>query len=166
MVFSSILCTRDNYFWEIFLGISAYKCQHTQVVSLMEGICLCNKWQSFKISCSHVIVVCNYMHLTYVAYIDECYLLSNFKRCHVGRFHPIQHPGYWPKLSFIKVRANADLLKGPSHPRTIRIHNKMDSKEFGQSLRCTLCNVEGTTDRLVLNVHLLLQDTNLHILGF
>ncbi|KAA0054282.1 serine/threonine-protein phosphatase 7 long form-like protein [Cucumis melo var. makuwa] len=87
--------------------------------------------------------ICNYMHLTYAAYIDEYYLLWNFKRCYAGRFHPIQHPYYWPELSFTEVRPNVDLLKGPDRLRTTRIHNEMDWKESGQSLRYTICKVEG-----------------------
>ncbi|KAA0054292.1 serine/threonine-protein phosphatase 7 long form-like protein [Cucumis melo var. makuwa] len=35
--------------------ISLYNGQHTQVVILMEGTYSCNKWQSFKIPCSHII---------------------------------------------------------------------------------------------------------------
>ncbi|KAA0054037.1 uncharacterized protein E6C27_scaffold318G001000 [Cucumis melo var. makuwa] len=141
---------RETQTFEVHTGmsmISPYKGQHTQVVSLMEGTCSCNKWQSFKIPCSHVIAVCNYMHLTYAAYIDECYLLSNFKQCYVGRFHPIQHLDYSPELSFTEVRPNADLLKGPGRPRTTRIHNKMDWKESSQSLICTICKVEGHNRR-------------------
>ena len=122
--------------------ISPYKCQHTHVVSLMEGTCSCNKWQSFKILCSHVIAVCNYMHLTYIPYIDKCYLLFIFKR-YDGRFHLIQHSDYWLELSFTEVCPNANLLKGSGRARTTRIQNEMEWKESRQSLRCTVCKVEG-----------------------
>ncbi|XP_031737534.1 uncharacterized protein LOC116402427 [Cucumis sativus] len=141
---------RETQTFEVHTGMSMtspYKGQHTQVVSLMEGTCSCNKWQSFKIPCSHVIAICNYMHLTYVPYIDECYLLSTFKRCYDGRFHPIQHSDYWPEISFTEVRPNADLLKGPGRPRTTRIQNEMDWKESSQSIRCTICKVEGHNRR-------------------
>ncbi|KAA0066827.1 uncharacterized protein E6C27_scaffold271G001850 [Cucumis melo var. makuwa] len=74
------------------------------------------------------------------SYIDECYLLSNFKRCYVGRFHTIQHPDYWPELSFTEVRPNANLLKGPGRPRTTRIHNEMDWKESGPHLDALFMN--------------------------
>ena len=99
--------------WVWFLYTKA----NTQVISLLEETCSWNKWQSFKIPCSHVLVVCNYMHFTYISCIDECYLLSNFKNCYDNQFYPIQYPNYWSELLiFAEVRPNANLLGEPGRP--------------------------------------------------
>ena len=42
-------------FTQVWVWFLHSKCQHTHVISLMEKTHSCNKWQSFKISCSYVI---------------------------------------------------------------------------------------------------------------
>ena len=141
---------RETQSFEVRTGISMvspYKGQNIQVVCLKEGTCSCNKWQSFKIPCSHVIAICNYMRLSYVHLIDEYYKLSHLKLCYECRFHPIQHPDYWPELSFTEVHPNANLLREHGRPKTSRIHNEMDWREAGTKVRCGICKGSGHNKR-------------------
>ena len=44
-------------------GFHIDKEHNKQVIKLNEGTCSCNKWQSFGIPCSHVLVVCAHMRI-------------------------------------------------------------------------------------------------------
>ena len=43
---------------------SAYKGNHRHEVNLRQNTCSYQKWQAYKISCSHVIVVCKYQGIS------------------------------------------------------------------------------------------------------
>ena len=52
---------RSNEIFEVTTapyGFHMDKRNNIQIVKLKEGTCTCNKWQSFGIPCSHVLVVC------------------------------------------------------------------------------------------------------------
>lgn len=92
------------------------------------------------------------MHLTYIPYIDEFYLLSNFKRCYDDQFHPIQHPNYWLELSFTEVHSNAGLIKEPSWSRTSKIHNEMNGKESNHMTHVSPLNHSGYVKQCLATV--------------
>ena len=55
---------------------STYKGNHCHEVNIRQRTCSCQKWQVYKIPCSHVIAVCKYQSIFAMRYIDRCYHLE------------------------------------------------------------------------------------------
>ncbi|KAL6332436.1 hypothetical protein AAG906_008006 [Vitis piasezkii] len=99
-------------------GFHMDKGRNKQVVKLNEGTCSCNKWQSFGIPCSHVLVVSAHMR------IDSWQLLL------CSEFNPIPHESYWSYHDFPILHPNPTSMRDKGRPRSSRIRNEMDFKEL------------------------------------
>ena len=59
-------------------GFHMDKGRNKQVVKLNEGTCSCNKWQSFGIPCSHVLVVYAHMRIDSWQFVEKYYRLDAY----------------------------------------------------------------------------------------
>ena len=69
---------------------SAYRGNHRHQVNMRASTCSCQKWQVYKIPCSHVIAVCKYQDISAMRYIDCCYYLEEQVACYAPRFRMVQ----------------------------------------------------------------------------
>ncbi|XP_028124939.1 uncharacterized protein LOC114321901 [Camellia sinensis] len=102
---------------------------HLHVVNLMERTYDCQKWQNYKISCSHVIAVCKFASLDHLQYVDECYTLKAQMACYQHSFNLVVDAAYWREPNFPKLHPNLNLARTRGRPRTTRLQNAMDWRE-------------------------------------
>ena len=74
---------------------SAYRGNHRHEVNLRQNTCSCQKWQVYKIPCSHVIAVCKYQGISAMRYIDHCYHLEEQVACYAPRFRIVLDSVQW-----------------------------------------------------------------------
>ena len=75
-------------------GFHMGKGDDNQVVNLKDCKCTCNKWQSFGIPYSHVLVVCAHARIDSWQYVDKYYNIDAYTRCYTPKFFPIPHEAY------------------------------------------------------------------------
>ena len=75
-------------------GFHMDKGNNKQIVKLKEGTCSHNKWQSFGLPCSHVLVVCAYARLDNWHFVDSYYKIEKYAICYTPKFSLIPHEDY------------------------------------------------------------------------
>ena len=93
------IISRNNPIFKVITALHGFhmdKGHNKQVVKLNEGTCSCNKWQSFGISCSHVLVVCAHMRIDSWQFMDKYYIMDTYVSSYAVEFNPIPHENYWP----------------------------------------------------------------------
>ena len=70
------------------------KGHNKQVVKLNEGTCSCNKWQSFGISCSHVLAVFDNMRIDSWQFVDKYYMMDTYASSYEVELNPFPHEDY------------------------------------------------------------------------
>ena len=88
---------------------SAYRGNHHHEVNLRLNTCSCQKWQVYKIPCSHVIAVCKYQDISTMRYIDRCYHLEEQVACYAPRFRMVLDNVHWNKPDFPILYPNVKL---------------------------------------------------------
>ncbi|KAK9994312.1 hypothetical protein SO802_024015 [Lithocarpus litseifolius] len=69
---------------------------HTHGVNLLQRTCTCQKWQLYKIPCSHVIAVCIRFRHDAEQYIDQCYSMNALFRSYAPVFSALKDRLSWP----------------------------------------------------------------------
>ncbi|XP_075633715.1 uncharacterized protein LOC142606216 [Castanea sativa] len=105
---------------------SAYRGNHRHKVNLRENTCSCQKWQVYKILCSHVIAVCKYQGISAMRYIDCCYCLEEQVACYAPRFRMVPDSVHWNEPDFPVLYPNVKLRRAKGRPRLTRLLNEMD----------------------------------------
>ncbi|XP_050258846.1 uncharacterized protein LOC126703818 [Quercus robur] len=127
---------------------SAYRGNHRHEVNLRQNTCSCQKWQVYKIPCSHVIAVCKYQGISAMRYIDRCYHLEEQVACYAPRFRIVQDSVHWNEPNFPVLYPNVKLRREKGRPRTTRLRNEMDEgAEHQPRPLCSLCRQEGHNRR-------------------
>ena len=73
------IISRNNQMFKVITtlhGFHMFKGHNKQVVKLNEGTCICNKWQSFGIPCSHVLAVCAHMRIYNWQFVDKYHMMD------------------------------------------------------------------------------------------
>ena len=120
----------------------AYRGNHHHEVNLRQSTCSCQKWQDYKILCSHVIAVCKYQGISAMWYINRCYHLEEQVACYAPRFRMVPDSVHWNE-------PNVKLRYEKCRPRSTRLRNEMDlgTKHQPRPL-CNLCRQEGHNKRI------------------
>ncbi|XP_075665278.1 uncharacterized protein LOC142634930 [Castanea sativa] len=127
---------------------SAYRGNHRHEVNLRESTCSCQKWQVYKIPCSHVIAVCKYQGISAMRYIDRCYCLEEQVACYAPRFRMVLDSVHWNEPDFSVLYPNVKLRRAKGQPRSTRLLNEMDlGTEHQPRPLCSLCRQEGHNRR-------------------
>ena len=127
---------------------SAYRGNHRHEVNLRQNTCSCQKWQVYKIPCSHVIAVCKYQGISAMRYIDRCYHLEEQVACYAPRFRIVPDSVHWNEPNFPVLYPNVKLRREKGRPRTTRLRNEMDEgAEHQPRPLCSLCRQEGHNRR-------------------
>ena len=100
---------------------SAYRGNHRHEVNLRQNTCSYQKWQAYKISCSHVIVVCKYQGISAMQYIDRCYHLEEQVACYASRFRMVPNNVHWNEPNFPVLYPNVKLRREKGRPITTRL---------------------------------------------
>ncbi|XP_075636632.1 uncharacterized protein LOC142608856 [Castanea sativa] len=127
---------------------SAYRGNHRHEVNLRESTCSCQKWQVYKILCSHVIAVCKYQGIFVMRYIDHCYCLEEQAACYTPRFRMVPDSVHWNEPDFPVLYPNVKLRRAKGRPRSTRLLNEMNlGTEHQPRPLCSLCRQEGHNRR-------------------
>ncbi|XP_030939836.1 uncharacterized protein LOC115964716 [Quercus lobata] len=127
---------------------SAYRGNHRHEVNLRQNTYSCQKWQVYKIPCSHVIAVCKYQGISAMRYIDCCYHLEEQVACYAPRFRTVPDSVHWNEPNFPVLYPNVKLRHEKGRPRTTRLRNEMDEgAEHQPRPLCSLCRQEGHNRR-------------------
>ncbi|XP_075640573.1 uncharacterized protein LOC142612358 [Castanea sativa] len=119
---------------------SAYRGNHRHEVNLRESTCSCQKWQVYKIPCSHVIAVCKYQGISAMRYIDRCYCLEEQVACYAPRFRMVPDSVHWNEPDFLVLYPNVKLRRAKGQPRSTQLLNEMDlGTEHQRRPLCSLC---------------------------
>ena len=88
---------------------SAYRGNHHHEVNLRQSTFSCQKWQVYKIPCSHVIAMCKYQSIFAMRYIDRCYYLEEQVACYAPRFCSVPDSVHWNEPDFPVLYPNVQL---------------------------------------------------------
>ena len=77
-------------------GFHMDKWNNIQIVKLKEGTCTCDKWQSFGISCSHMLVACACAMIDSWRFVEKHYRIDVYGWSYAQQFNLILHESYWP----------------------------------------------------------------------
>ena len=95
-------------------------------------------------TCSHVITMCKYVHVDYKQFINDVYKLNYVSNVYNRSFGQMKHASYWPKYEGPTMCHDPQIWKRKNdHPRSTRIHTKMDQREREQPKCCSLCKTVG-----------------------
>ena len=114
------IISRNNQMFEVITSLHGFhmdKGHNKQVVKLNEGTCSCNKWQSFGISCSHVIAFCAHMRIDSWKFVDKYYMMDTYARSYAMEFNPILHEDYFPYPNFHILHPNPQMMRDKGHLR-------------------------------------------------
>ncbi|KAL0001081.1 hypothetical protein SO802_014862 [Lithocarpus litseifolius] len=99
---------------------------HSYDVRLLERTCSCGKWQNIGIPCSHVIRVCDAVHIDSTIYIHPCYSLNHALSTYSHAFVVSKSQSLWREPMGPKWLPNPALVRGKGRPVKSRIRNEMD----------------------------------------
>ncbi|KAK9996646.1 hypothetical protein SO802_021332 [Lithocarpus litseifolius] len=99
---------------------------HSYDVRLLERTCSYGKWQNIGIPCSHVIRVCDAVHIDSTIYIHPCYSLNHALSTYSHAFVVPKSQSLWRKPMGTKWLPNPALVRGKGRPVKSRIRNEMD----------------------------------------
>lgn len=116
-------------------------------VRLCDESCVCNKWKTYGIPCSHAIAACKEIGVDYLRFVKPYYKLPTYLACYVPQFEPIPDQSCWPEPSGQKVVPDVSYVRGVGRPRSSRIRNEMDWREPAVKIRCGVCRQEGHNRR-------------------
>jgi len=123
---------------------STYRGNHCHEVNLRQSTCSCQKWQVYKILCSHVIAMCKYQSISVMRYIDRCCHLEEQVACYAPRFCMVPKSVHWNELDFLVLYPNVNLRCAKGQPRSTRLRNEMNlGTEHQPRPLCSLCRQEG-----------------------
>ena len=140
------IISRNNQMFEVITAIHGFhmdKGHNKQVVKLNEGICSCNKSQSFVIPGSHVLSVCAHMRIDSWQFVNKYYMMDTYASSYAVEFNPILNEDYWPYPDFPILHPNSQMIRDKGRPRSSRIKNEMGLKKPSVKIRCGLCKIEG-----------------------
>ena len=121
----------------------AYRGNHRHEVNLRQSTCSCQKWQVYKISCTHVIAVCKYQSISAMRYINRYYHLEEQVACYTPRFCMVPDSVHWNEPDFLVLYPNVKLHRAKGRPRSTRPRNEMDlGIEHQPRPLCSLCRQE------------------------
>ena len=134
---------------------------HSYEIRLMDRTCGCGEWQNIKIPCSHVIKVCELLHIDPTKYIDPCYSLEHAINSYSHGFTVPKSESLWRDADGLKWLPNPKLLRDKGRPVKSQIRNEMDGvgrkkrsrreesdlRENQPKQRCRLCHEEGHNRR-------------------
>ena len=120
---------------------------HVHVVNLVQKTCTCQKWQIYKIPCSHVIAVCQSQHLQPDQYIDRCYTMEEQLACYASKFKPVLDATYWKEPDFPKLYPNSTIRRERGRPKVSQLGDEMDWRESQPKPTCGLCRQVGHNRR-------------------
>ena len=122
---------------------------HRHEVKLRQRTCCCQKWQVYKITCSHVTTVCKYQGISAMRYIDRYYHLEEQVACYAPRFRMVLDSVHQNEPDFPVLYPIVKLRREKSRPRTTRLRNEMnEGAEHQPRPLCNLCRQEGHNKRI------------------
>ena len=133
---------RSNEIFEVTIALHGFhmdKGNNIQIVMLKKWTCTCNKWQSFGIRCSHVLIVCARAKINSWQFVDKHYRMDVYGCCYTPQFNPIPHQSYWLEPYFPIVYPNLTLVRDKGRLKSSRIRNEIDWREPSVKFRCALC---------------------------
>jgi hypothetical protein len=144
--------SRVNAVFEVITATdptSPYKGNRRHTVRLRQRTCTCQKWDQWKIPCSHAIAACNKMALNHLNYVDPMWTTARDVQTYCTQhFNPIRDPSYWPPYTGVRIFPPTKCRrKGRS--KTRRFRNEMDWQESRPSeiQNCKLCGGTGHNRR-------------------
>ena len=133
---------QENEVFDVSTNVHGFhmdKGNKKQIIKIKEGTYTCNKWQSFGLSCSYVLIVCVYARLNNWKFVDSYYRIENFAACYAPKFSPIPHEDYKPKPDFPILHPVPTMLREHERPRSSCIQNEMDWREPSVKVKCGAC---------------------------
>ncbi|KAH7833527.1 hypothetical protein Vadar_007184 [Vaccinium darrowii] len=119
---------------------SPYKGNHKHIVQLPLCRCTCNKFQLWKIPCSHVIAVCSKMSIDPRQFFSKYWSVDTTISMYGSlTFKPLPDVPYWPPIDGVRVLPPTERLQGRGRPKVNRLRNEMDWQESQPSMTCTSC---------------------------
>ena len=105
---------------------STYRGNHRHEVNLRQRTCSYQKWQVYKILCSHVIAVCKYQSISAMQYIGRYYHLEEQVTCYALRFRLVPDNIHWNEPDFPVLYPNVKLRR-----------EKVDQEQLGFEMKWT-----------------------------
>ncbi|KAK1376308.1 hypothetical protein POM88_032501 [Heracleum sosnowskyi] len=96
---------------------------------IQEAMCMCGKWQNYRIPCSHLIAYCAHVKMNHEMFVGEWYKLENVSKVYGKIFEPIPNKGEqrWPmEIDFPKVIHDKDVEKKKGRRKSTRFQNEID----------------------------------------
>ncbi|KAK1382583.1 SWIM-type domain-containing protein [Heracleum sosnowskyi] len=129
------LFDRDSWVFTVTTMKRGQKGGNEQIVRLMEGICTCNKWQTFHIPCSHVLACCVKQNLEYKSLVSEWYRLDNARKVYGSAFEPLPDEDAWPLFDKFPMMVPdiENISNKPERKKEARYKNEMDFQVSGRN---------------------------------
>ncbi|KAH7842307.1 hypothetical protein Vadar_003834 [Vaccinium darrowii] len=97
---------------------SPYKGNHKHIVQLPLRRCTCNKFQLWKIPCSHVIAVCSKMSIDPRQFFSKYWSVDTTISMYGSlTFKPLPDVPYWPPNDGVRVLPPTERLRGRGRPK-------------------------------------------------
>ncbi|XP_058746218.1 uncharacterized protein LOC131619094 [Vicia villosa] len=112
-------------------------------VLLEERWCDCDKFQAFRMPCSHVIAACAHSHLDALALLSPIYKSETLLHVYNNGFAVVAKEDYWPAYEGEIVWHNDQMRRNKKgRPKSKRITTEMDELDKLER-KCGLCRQVG-----------------------
>ncbi|XP_058223060.1 uncharacterized protein LOC131332780 [Rhododendron vialii] len=106
---------------------SPYKGNHRHSVDMINRTCSCNKFQQWKMSCSHVLATCMFMNTSPFKYFSDVWSLKSIIQMYGSQpFRPPRDKAYWPESIGPTIIPDRERIRGRGRPQITRFRNEMD----------------------------------------
>ncbi|KAK1379316.1 SWIM-type domain-containing protein [Heracleum sosnowskyi] len=108
------LFDRETWLFQVVTRKVGLKGGNSHTVRIQEAMCMCGKWQNYRIPCSHLIACCGHVKIKHEMFVGEWYKLENVSKVYGGIFEPIPNKGEprWSiEFNFPKVTHDKDVQK-------------------------------------------------------
>ncbi|XP_057995903.1 uncharacterized protein LOC131175494 [Hevea brasiliensis] len=117
---------------------------HKQVVKLNDQTYYCGKFQEMRISCSHVIAICQSKVIDYGQYVSDYYKLERALKCYELMFHAHGDEAYWLESNGDPLVPDSTRKRQKGRPMSSRRMSEMDWMLKGKlgkrsTIYCSIC---------------------------
>ncbi|KAI5649312.1 hypothetical protein M9H77_35317 [Catharanthus roseus] len=103
---------------------------------LNNKFCICQKWQTYTLPCSHVLAVCRKNRSRTDAYIPEIYLRQTYRKIYQANFYPVFSENFWRDVPLNLTFYPPNIKKERGRKQGKRFQGEMDCRNPNSPPRC------------------------------
>ncbi|KAI5659300.1 hypothetical protein M9H77_28093 [Catharanthus roseus] len=105
---------------------------------LNNKFCSCEKWQTYTLPCSHVLVVCRENRSRTDAYVPEIYSRQTYRKTYQANFYPVLSENFWRDVPFNLTFYPPNMKNEWDRKQGKRFQGKMNYRNPDSPPRCAL----------------------------